>query len=740
MKTFGKRALKFAGYLFLILGLGVLSLGFFSVPEDEPFEPEEYGAGSSSVQPSWTGLQRAFPAVNGETTPAMAELGNLLFYDPALSQQNDISCAHCHHPDFGFSDGLPLAVGAGGQGAGPNRTGGVGLGRSTPGLWNTGFSRLLFWDGRVDSLEEQAITPLTHPDEMAVQDQEALSEELAAIPGYPPLFEAAFGSPEVTFRRVTIALAAFERGLVSQDSPFDRYAAGDFNALSPAQRRGLNLFRSAALRCFECHQAPTFGSDTLRAIGVPDAEAGSEPFKVPNLRNVALTAPYMHNGAFATLEEVVRFYADGAGNADGLSGLDPFVMGFELTDQEVADLVAFMAALTDESGMPAVPVEVPSGLPVVDRLDNPARELAAGLNTGSSDKPPEDGGPRTIRVQAGESIQAAVDRARPGDIVEIAFGTYHETVVVDISNLTLLGMPDERGGYPVLDGRGILADAVIASGNKFEAGYLKIINYTSNGVLVEGVTGVHLHHLWAENTGVYGLYPVQSTDVLIEESVVIGANDAGIYAGQSTEVEIRRNEVYRNVLGIEAENTVATEIYDNHAHDNTMGILVVLLPNLTSKVSLDTRVYDNLIENNNHENFAQEGTAAALAPSGSGIALIGADGVVVFGNTFRGNKTAGVGIFHLNIAFPPERINVPATPENIRVHGNIFENNGYDADAFVRDMGIPGADILWDVSGNGVALDEAEAEAFPPLVPTSRWPQFAYNIYWRLLNFLIGLL
>ncbi|HNB51139.1 MAG TPA: parallel beta-helix domain-containing protein [Anaerolineales bacterium] len=739
MKKFLKWTLTILGGLLILVAILILVAGLIPTPKDETFDPADYGAGSSTIQPSYTGLQREFPALNGEVTPEKAELGKMLFFDPVLSADNDISCAHCHHPDYGFTDGLPVALGAGAQGAGPQRAGGTTLARNTISLWNVGYTGIFFWDGHATSLEEQAVTPLTHPDEMAA-DPEALAGELTAISGYVDLFKAAYGDGQITASRVNEALATFERTLISNDSPFDHYAAGEFDALSAAQRRGLNLFRSAATRCFECHAAPTFSTDNLRVIGVPDGEASTQPFKVPSLRNVVLSAPYMHNGSLATLEDVVNFYAEGGGTAHGVEGVDPFVLGFTMSDQEKADLIAFLYALTDESAVPEIPVAVPSGLPVVEHQTNPTRDLVTAYNTGTAlvNAPPRD--PQTFTVQPGEKIQPIVDQMQAGDTIMLTYGTYHERVVIDLNDITFLGIPNEAGEYPIMDGEGVLSEAVVSSGNNFEIGYLKVINYTSTGILVEGATGVHMHHNIAENTGIYGLYPVRSTDVIIEDSLVIGTRDAGIYAGQSEKVIIRNNEVYGNVLGIEAENTVDTEIYGNHAHDNTMGILVVLLPNLTSKVNLYTKVHDNLVENNNISNFADAGTAAAIAPPGSGIALIGVDYAEVYNNTIRGNKTAGVGVFDLAIAFDPERINVPTRPEFNHIYGNTFENNGYEADAFVAELGIPGADILWDVSGTGNQFDEPTASTFPPSLPSSKWPGIFYNAYWQILNFLMGML
>jgi parallel beta-helix repeat protein len=729
----------------VVVGLVVLLLAIFVVAAvmpvaADPVVGENHGAGASSVEPSMTGLQRAFPVTNepadNPASEAKVELGYLLFFDPVLSENNDISCASCHHPDLGFGDGRVMGVGPAG----------TGLARNVPALWNVAYARNLFWDGRLQSLEAQAELPLTHPDEMGVRDTAALVAELAAIPEYTGLFEGAFADG-VSLENVERALAAFQRSLISDDSPFDRYAAGDFDALSSQQRRGLALFRSGATRCFECHTAPTFASDTFRIIGVESDDPGragvsedGEPgaFKVPTLRNIGLTAPYMHNGSLATLEEVVDFYARGGGEGENQ---DIFVNGFDLSEREKADLVAFLFALTDESGLPEIPAAVPSGLPVVAPIENPAREIAAGYNVGSA---PGEGAtarePVTIRVAEGEGIQAAVDRAQPGDTIEVPYGVYHERVVIDLNDITLLGIPNENGDYPILDGQGRLAEGVIASGNNFTIGYLHTRNYTDNGVLVEGVRGVHFHHLLAENTGTYGIYPVQSSDVLIEEVEVTGVNDAGIYAGQCENVIVRDSVVYGNVLGIELENTINGEVYNNHAYDNTLGILIVLLPQLTSKISANTLVYDNLIEGNNHENFAPEGAIARIVPSGTGLLLLATDKAEVYNNIIRDNKSTGIALFSLTGAgaFDSNEIDVGPLPEGNWIHDNVYEHNAFDPDPFVRDLGIPVGDILWDGSGSDNRFND-DVPSFPPILPGDGWPGFVRRGYGNLLSFVIGL-
>ena len=712
-------------------------------PQADPDVGENHGAGASSVQPSYTGLQREFPPLNetseNPTTAEKIELGTLLFFDPILSENNDIACATCHQPDLGFSDGRIHAIG-------PN---GVEQTRNTPGLWNVGYAQNLFWDGRLDSLEAQSEIPLTHPDEMGVADTAALVAEVAAIGEYQALFNTAF-SDGVTLTNIENALAAFQRSLITNNSPFDQYAAGSVDALTPSQRRGLALFRSGATRCFECHTAPTFASDGFRVVGVPSDDPGRAgvaddglvgAFKVPSLRNIALTAPYMHNGSLATLEAVVDFYADGGGRLHGQENVDVFVQGFELTDQERLDLVAFLYALTDESNLPAVPTAVPSGLPIIQPTENPARAEVASHNVGGSTGIDlGDREPMTIVVQAGESVQTAVDRARPGDIIEVPYGIYHERVVIDINNITLRGIPNDAGEWPIFDGEGVLTEAVIASGNNFTVSHLDVRNYTDNGILVEGVTGVHFHDIYAENVGTYGVYPVRSTDVLVERVEVTGVDDAGIYAGQCENVIVRDSVVYGNVLGIELENTINGEIYNNHAYDNTVGIFVVLLPQLTSKISANTLVYNNIVEDNNHENFAPPGAIAGIAPSGVGILLLATDNAEVYNNEIRNNKTTGVAVFSLTStgAFDVNEIDVGPLPEGNWVRDNIYENNGYDADPFVRDLGIPTADILWDGTGMNNRFNEESASYFPPLVPGDGWPNFVRRGYGNILNFLIS--
>ena len=200
MKVWMKRIFSGLGILLLI---GILYAAFAPLPQDEVLPPEKWGAGSSSVEPAYSGLQRDFPAANetdtNATTPEKAELGRLLFFDPILSQNDDMSCATCHNPDLGFSDGMQQALGANGKI----------LPRNAMSLWNVAYNTNFFWDGRAATLEEQTNTPITNADEMAGSPEE-IESQLKAIPAYVSLFEQAFESKDaVTYANVQNAIAAF---------------------------------------------------------------------------------------------------------------------------------------------------------------------------------------------------------------------------------------------------------------------------------------------------------------------------------------------------------------------------------------------------------------------------------------------------------------------------------------------------------------------------------------------------
>lgn len=367
-----------AGYALLdVSGKGIPGHIF----KDGIYVPAAPGGSETPATP-W---QAPFPTMPGvdtnPMTPEKVELGRLLFFDPIVSGDNTMSCATCHHPEFGLSDGRTKAMGFGGQGEGPDRRGGAELGRNSPTLWNAAYNFRQFWDGRANDLEHQAAFPIQAPDEMN-QDPDELVDELLAIPEYVEWFMAVFGGePDdaVTFEYICRALSAFERTLLTFNSKFDRFAAGDANALDAQERTGLELFMSERLNCIECHNLPTFSDDVFHVIGVPESGTpdpgrakvpGEGPigaFKVPTLRNIALTAPYMHNGHFQTLDEILDFYAKGAGRAfeNASADIDKQIEPFTIAEDERQAVVAFLNALTDDSLTPISPDRVPSGLPVI---------------------------------------------------------------------------------------------------------------------------------------------------------------------------------------------------------------------------------------------------------------------------------------------------------------------------------------------------------------------------------------
>ncbi|MEZ6187474.1 MAG: cytochrome c peroxidase [Planctomycetota bacterium] len=273
-------------------------------------------------------------------TPARAELGRLLFFDPRLSQRGEASCATCHAPGLGFGDGRPVSQGAQGP-----------LERNAPTVLNRAFSTLQFFDGRAATLEAQAAQPLTHPNELGLSLAEGAAR-VGQIPGYVLRFQQAYGAlPSAALIR--IALADYQRSLLSGNSKVDRFEAGEAAALSAAERRGRLLFRTKA-RCTACHAGSTFSDEAFHDSGFfdPATDPGRGQitgrardrgrFKTPTLRDVARTAPYLHDGSAQTLEEVVELYDRGGRTA---VGRDPELRPLALSAGEKADLVAFLRAL-----------------------------------------------------------------------------------------------------------------------------------------------------------------------------------------------------------------------------------------------------------------------------------------------------------------------------------------------------------------------------------------------------------
>jgi len=283
------------------------------------------------------------------------ELGKRLYYDTALSADDTVSCATCHHPDAGFADPKPVSIGVGGK---------TGT-RNSPTVINAAYYTTQFWDGREPTLEKQAEGPVQNPVEMA-HTLDSMVKKLSRDESYAKQFEAAFGPGSITADKVTKAIAAFERTVVAGNSPFDRwYYGGQKNAISESAKRGFDVFRRADKgNCAACHvfneNYALFTDQQFHNIGVGirdeapvdmgryevskfDSERGA--FKTPSLRNIDQTAPYMHDGSMRTLKEVVDHYVGGGSSNPWL---DTKMKPVQLTAQEKADLIEFMKSLTGE--------------------------------------------------------------------------------------------------------------------------------------------------------------------------------------------------------------------------------------------------------------------------------------------------------------------------------------------------------------------------------------------------------
>jgi cytochrome c peroxidase len=303
----------------------------------------------------------------GQTSDSlMIQLGRGLFFEPQLSGSGSQSCASCHHPDKAFSDGLPQSAAffAGAPTAEPTPL------RNTPGLSHVAFQSAQFWDLRAETLERQVPHVINGPAEFGTDFLTVLAR-LRAHPEYPKRFARAFSiesDSSIAVGTVTKALAQYMRSLARWNSPFDQYMRGEPNALAPAAIRGFNLFAGKAL-CATCHFAPTFSGlippryleSESEVLGVdPDLGRFSihpvwpfkHSFKTPTLRNVALTAPYMHNGSMATLQDVMNFYNAGGGVGLGLKVSNQTLPSdsLGLTQAEMDDVIAFMESLTDTTG------------------------------------------------------------------------------------------------------------------------------------------------------------------------------------------------------------------------------------------------------------------------------------------------------------------------------------------------------------------------------------------------------
>ncbi len=318
----------------LILGIAVLSYALEST--------------------QWLRPAIAEPADNTLTQERIA-LGKLLFFDQRLSQREDISCATCHNPYLAWTDGLSKAVGN------AHKKGR----RNTPTIVNSGYQKSFFWDARANTLEEQALGPIEAHNEMGM-DLDALEQKLSAIKGYEALFEAAYPDEPIDRHTVAKALASFERSIISDNAPFDRWIRGDAQAISDDAQQGFELFIGKG-RCTSCHSGFNFSNGGFANIALGDRDLGIYEltknriwygaFKTPTLREVARTAPYFHDGSVHTLGEAVHICGNGGRYRD--IPRSPFFQDRMIDGEEVHLIVLFLQTLSSKNEEFDLPGEFP---------------------------------------------------------------------------------------------------------------------------------------------------------------------------------------------------------------------------------------------------------------------------------------------------------------------------------------------------------------------------------------------
>lgn len=308
---------------------------------------KKYIVGLGAVVLLLTLLSASVPKTQPMTA---ARLGERLFFDPILSEDSSISCASCHKPEFAFADTVALSPGVHGRRGS----------RNAPSVMNMSARESFFWDGRAASLEEQSLGPIANPQEMNLPVAEAVAR-LRRSATYRSLFMRVF-KRQPDAKALASSIAAFERTLETSDTPNDHWLNDEADSMDAQQVRGREVFREKG-RCFECHFSPDFTGDEFRSIGLFDGKQHTDSgrfavtrnpddigkMKVPGLRNIAVTAPYMHDGSFKTLREVIDYYDDPSVRMPGGLNRDNVLRSpLHLTEQEKQDLEAFLHALTDK--------------------------------------------------------------------------------------------------------------------------------------------------------------------------------------------------------------------------------------------------------------------------------------------------------------------------------------------------------------------------------------------------------
>ena len=316
---------------------------------------------------------------------------------------------------------------------------------------------------------------------------------------------------------------------------------------------------------------------------------------------------------------------------------------------------------------------------------------------------------KIIEVRKGSSIQDAVKEANPGDLIRVYPGTYSENVYIDKDDISLQGVVI-KGEWPTLDGKKEINDAFLYSGNGILIENFKIINYKGNGIMGQAGNNFIIRNNWIIDTGVYGIFPQYGKNGLVEHNVLSKIADAAIYIGMCDNVDVRHNEVFDNVAGIEIENSRHCLVENNYAHNNTGGLLAFVTPGLPIKTTFDVILRNNFVVNNNHENFGSPGSTVSGIPSGTGILIMAADDVIVENNIITGNNNTGITIVDLATGAPKANDpNSEGNPDRVVILDNIMFNNGNDPTGEIKaimltQMDTKGPDIFAYGGGTGSTI------------------------------------
>lgn len=314
-----------------------------------------------------------------------------------------------------------------------------------------------------------------------------------------------------------------------------------------------------------------------------------------------------------------------------------------------------------------------------------------------------------LTVPSGASIQAAVDRAQPGDTILVEPGLYRQSVYVDKPNITLRGLRD-GDDWAVLDGEHVLNDGIIASGHSIVIDGFRVTGYKGNGIMTQGANNFEITNNYVEGA-FYGIFPQFGTNGLVANNTVTGAEDAGIYVGMSDNVDVIGNEAFGNVMGIEFENTRNALMAGNNVYDNAAGITLTLIPGLPVKDAHSQVIRDNTITGNNHENFAPASSIAAGVPSGTGILIVGPDDITIENNKIADNGNVGVFVADLitfGLASDPK---LDPYSDGIRIMANDWSGNGEDMSGMLADMLAPSGKKGIEVLSMGKGRDSCVLDA-----------------------------